>query len=111
MDYRELFEKYNVLLEQVDRLTKENIQLKAQLGLPKSELIQKTISLKRTERKIPDDESAAMKSFSGVDTLRWDIKPRVIRQWIRLRISSSIRIIFCLFSIRILWSLQRRLSS
>jgi len=67
MDYRELLEKYNVLLEQVDRLTKENIQLKAQLGLPKSELIQKTISVKRTERKIPDDESAAMKSFSGVD--------------------------------------------
>jgi hypothetical protein len=25
MDYKELFEKYNALLEQVDQLTKENI--------------------------------------------------------------------------------------
>ena len=44
MDYRKLLEKYNALLEQVDRLTKENIQLKAKLGLPESELILKTIS-------------------------------------------------------------------
>ena len=67
MDYRELLEKYNVLLEQADRLTKENIQLRAQLGLPDSELIQKTISVKSTERKIPDDESAARNFFSDVD--------------------------------------------
>lgn len=38
MDYRKLLEKYNALLEQVDRLTRENIQLKAQLGLTESEL-------------------------------------------------------------------------
>ena len=67
MDYRELLEEYNNLLEQVDRLTKENIQLRAQLGLPESERIQKTTSVKSTGRKIPDDESAAGKSFSDVD--------------------------------------------
>jgi len=67
MDYKELLGRYNVLLEQVDRLTKENIQLKAQLGLPEPELIQKTTSVKNTERKIPDDKSAARKSFSDVD--------------------------------------------
>ena len=67
MDYRELLEKYNALLEQVDRLTKENIQLRAQLELPEPEFIQKTISVKNIERKIPDDESASRKSFSDVD--------------------------------------------
>ena len=67
MDYRKLLEKYNALLEQVDRLTKENIQLRAQLELPEPEFIQKTTSVKNTERKIPDDESAARKSFSDVD--------------------------------------------
>lgn len=67
MDYRELLEKYNVLLEQVDRLIKENIQLRAQLGLPEPELIQKISSVKSTERKIHDDESDPRKFFSGVD--------------------------------------------
>ncbi|HPQ29988.1 MAG TPA: DEAD/DEAH box helicase family protein, partial [Desulfobacteraceae bacterium] len=67
MGYRKLLEKYNALLGQVDRLTKENIQLKAQHKLPESKLIQKTTSVKNTERKIPDDESDARKSFSDVD--------------------------------------------
>ena len=68
MDYRKLLEKYNALLEQADRLTKENIQLKAKLGLPESELILKTISAKNTERKIPDDESAQKNRFPRVDS-------------------------------------------
>lgn len=67
MDYQKLLEKYNALLEQVDRLTKENTQLKAQLGLPESEPIPKTASVKNTERKISDDESAQKNFFSGVD--------------------------------------------
>jgi len=67
MDYRKLLEKYNALLEQVDRLTKENIQLKAQLGLSESELILKTISAKNTERNLSGDESADRNCFSGVD--------------------------------------------
>ena len=37
MDYKELLEKYNLLLGEVNRLTEENSQLKAQLGLTKSE--------------------------------------------------------------------------
>ena len=68
MDYRKLLEKYNALLEQVDRLTKENIQLKAKLGLTESELTLKTISAKYTERKIPDDESAQKNRFPRVDS-------------------------------------------
>ena len=67
MGYRKLLEKYNVLLEQVDRLTKENIQLRAQLGLPKSEFIQNTSFLKITERNLNDDESDDRKSFSDMD--------------------------------------------
>lgn len=67
MDYRELLEKYNALLEQVDRLTKENIRMRAQFGLPEPENIQKTISIKNIKRKIPDDYSADRKSFSDVD--------------------------------------------
>jgi len=67
MDYRKLLEKYNFLLEQADRLTKENIQLRAQLGLLESELIQKTTLVKSTERKIPDDEPDARKFFPDVD--------------------------------------------
>jgi len=37
MDNIKLLEKYNVLLEEVNRLTKENRLLKAQLGLMESE--------------------------------------------------------------------------
>jgi len=67
MDYKELLEKYNTLLEQVNRLKKENIQLKAQLGMPESEFIQDTISAKNKKKTIPDDESADRNCFSGVD--------------------------------------------
>ncbi len=67
MDFKELLKKYNTLLEQVNRLTKENIQLKAQLGLPESEFIQNTTSARNTARNIPDDESADSNCFPGVD--------------------------------------------
>ncbi len=67
MDYQKLLEKYNALLEQLDRLTKENIRLKAQLGLPASEAIPTTASVKGTERKVTDDESAQKNFFSGLD--------------------------------------------
>jgi len=67
MDYRKLLEKYNALLEQIDRLTKENIQLKAQLGLPESELIPKNTSSKNTGRKLAHDESDQKNRFPSVD--------------------------------------------
>jgi len=68
MDYRKLLEKHNALLEQVDRLTKENIQLKAQLGLSESERIQITTSERNTARNLPDDESADRNRFPSVDS-------------------------------------------
>jgi cell shape-determining protein MreC len=37
MEYEDLYEKYKKLLGEVNRLTEENSQLKAQLGLTKSE--------------------------------------------------------------------------
>ena len=67
MDYHKLLEKYNALLEQVDRLTKENNRLKAQLGLPEFGPIPKTASIKPTGRKLSEDESAQKNCFSGVD--------------------------------------------
>ncbi len=68
MDYKELFEKYNILLEEINRLTKENSQLKAQLGLTRSELSQNTTSAIKTEKKRPDDESTDRNCFSDVDS-------------------------------------------
>ncbi|MFC1494568.1 DEAD/DEAH box helicase family protein [Thermodesulfobacteriota bacterium] len=67
MDYRKLLEKCNALMEQIDRITKENIQLRAQLGLPESEFIQKATSTKTAKRKKTDDESDAKNSSSGVN--------------------------------------------
>jgi len=66
MNYKELLEKYNALLEQVNRLTKDNIRLRTQLGLPESEDFQNTASAKRTETVIPDYESAYRNCFSGL---------------------------------------------
>lgn len=68
MDYKELLEKYNILLEEIDRLTKENIQLKAQLGLSKSELSRNTASAINSEKCIPDDKPTDRNCFSDVDS-------------------------------------------
>jgi hypothetical protein len=67
MNYKELLERHNALLEQVNKLRKENVQLRAQLGLPKSDLVQNTTSVKNTARSNPDDELAERNCFSGVD--------------------------------------------
>ena len=68
MDYKELLEKYNVLVEEINRLSKENIQLKAQLGLSKSELFRNTASAINSEKCIPDDKPADRNCFSDVDS-------------------------------------------
>ncbi len=68
MDYNELFEKYNVLLEEVLRLTKENSRLKAQLGLTRSELTRKTPKEIKTAINIPSDESTDKNCCSDVDS-------------------------------------------
>ncbi|MDY6792639.1 MAG: DEAD/DEAH box helicase family protein [Thermodesulfobacteriota bacterium] len=67
MDYKILLEKYNYLLEQVIQLTEENNQLKAQLGLRKSEFIQNTSPAEIAERNINEDESADRKPFLNID--------------------------------------------
>ena len=67
MDYKELLERYNALLEHVNLLTKENIHLRTQFGLLKSELAQKTASVKSTETDTLYTESTRGNSCSGVD--------------------------------------------
>ena len=57
MDYKELLEKYNLLLGEVNRLTEENSQLKAQLGLTKSETPQINASSIKSEINYRDDDS------------------------------------------------------
>ena len=49
MDYKELLEKYNILLSEVNRLTKENAQLKDQLGMENAEPLQNTSTTIETE--------------------------------------------------------------
>jgi hypothetical protein len=63
----ELFQKFNLLLNENNRLTKENSRLKALLGLGEPELTQPTDSANSTETDIPDDESACRNCFAGVN--------------------------------------------
>jgi hypothetical protein len=67
MDYKELLERYNALLEHANLLTKENIHLRAQLGLPESELVPKIASAKNTESDTHYKESTRGSSYPGVD--------------------------------------------
>jgi hypothetical protein len=57
MDYKELLEKYNLLLGEVNRLTEENSQLKAQVGLTKTEPPQINASSIKSEINYRDDDS------------------------------------------------------
>ena len=66
MDYTELLEKYNLLLGEVNRLTEENSQLKAQLGLMKSETLQINASSIKSEINYRDDDLIS-NSFSDVN--------------------------------------------
>ena len=68
MDYKELLKKYNALLEQINRLTKENSLLKAQLGLTESEFIRNTTSAIKTEIYISGDESTDRNCFSDMNS-------------------------------------------
>ncbi len=67
MDYKELLEKYNILLGEVNRLTEENSQLKAQLGLTKSETPQNNASSIKSEINYRDDDSINSDYFSDVN--------------------------------------------
>jgi len=68
MDHKELLEKYNILLEEIKRLKKENHQLKAQLGLARIKLPRKAIPSINTEKNIPDSELTEKSCFSDVDS-------------------------------------------
>ncbi|MBN1930531.1 MAG: DEAD/DEAH box helicase family protein [Desulfobacterales bacterium] len=67
MDYKELLEKYTILLEEVKRLTKENSRLKAQLEPTASEPPGKTPEDKKSVEKTPCGESIAHNFKSVVD--------------------------------------------
>ncbi len=67
MNYQELLEKYNNLIEEVARLKKENSLLKAQLKLPKTDLPGNTPSFITTETNIFEDNSINKNCFSCVN--------------------------------------------
>ena len=67
MDYRELLEKYRILLDEVNRLTEENSQLKAQLGLTKSEFSENNALAIKSEINYRDDETINSDYFSDVN--------------------------------------------
>lgn len=56
MDYKKLLEKYNILLEHVDRLTEENRRLKAKLGLQETQALRNTTQAIQMEY-VPDGET------------------------------------------------------
>ena len=67
MDYRELFEKYNLLLSENRRLINENDRLKAQLGKAERKHAENRIAGPATEKSICDREFTDSASFSSVN--------------------------------------------
>ena len=68
MDYRELLEKYNLLLDENRRLTKENDWLKSQLVMPTEyKPSENPIPESSTEKDRVDDEAGDTTTLSGVD--------------------------------------------
>ncbi|WP_155319289.1 TOTE conflict system archaeo-eukaryotic primase domain-containing protein [Desulfosarcina alkanivorans] len=66
MEYRDLLKKYNALIDEVERLRKENSSLRAQIDLTKSEQSRYNASRIVTDKKIPDDKSRDRNEFLGV---------------------------------------------
>jgi superfamily II DNA or RNA helicase len=67
MDYKELIEKYTVLLEEVERLRKENRRLRTQLEIATSEPHRNTPEDIKIVEKTPSEESLTQNSKSVVD--------------------------------------------
>jgi len=68
MDYKKLLENYKILLEEVTRLTKENSQLRAKLGLQEPQAVGKTSPAVRLETPISDGESDDGNHYSDVNS-------------------------------------------
>ena len=66
MDYRELLEKYNLLLSENKRLIKENDRLRVQLGIAKCKSSENRIAESTIEEKKLEDQPADTASFSHV---------------------------------------------
>ena len=67
MDYRELLEKYNLLLSENTRLIKENGRLKALLGTTKPKPSENAMPKSTTEKNILEDEPTESASISDVN--------------------------------------------
>jgi superfamily II DNA or RNA helicase len=66
MEYQELLRKYNILLEQVDQLTKENRRLKAKLGLQEPPSLRDTTQPIQMQIAVPDGESNSLKPDANI---------------------------------------------
>ena len=67
MDYRELLEKYNLLLSENKRLIKENDRLRVQLGIAKCKPSENRIVESNTEKCTLEDEKADTNAISAVN--------------------------------------------
>ena len=67
MEYQELFNKYNSLLEQVDQLKRENRRLKAKLELQEAQALRNTTQAIQMEF-VPDGESNDIKPLINIDS-------------------------------------------
>jgi len=66
MDYKELLEKYNLLLSENKRLIEENDRLKKQLGIAKYTLPENRLTELTTRKSLFEDEPADTFAFSNV---------------------------------------------
>ena len=66
-DYKELLEKYKILLGKVNRLTEENNQLKAQLGLTRSEFSENSGPVIKAEYNSCNDEPINCDYYADVN--------------------------------------------
>ena len=67
MDYKELLEKYNLLLSENRRLIEENDRLNAQLEIAGRNPDENRIKRPTTEKSIQDDETSDSALFSAVN--------------------------------------------